>query len=122
VIRDAADYGRLPCSNLWGIPAVVRFALPSRVGARTRLTFTATLNPARQPVDEALGGFVGTARVLFRSTPGAPTTSELFTVTLDAAGGDGPPDRLATNLPRRLEAAPPGPFITADPTVWQPLP
>jgi hypothetical protein len=38
-------------------------------------------------VDGALGGFVGTGRALFRSTLGAPTTPELFSLALDAAGG-----------------------------------
>ncbi len=45
-----------------------------------------------------------------------------FNVGLDAAGGCGLPDRIGTDLPRLLEAAPPGPFFTADPTVWQQLP
>jgi hypothetical protein len=44
VMRDAAHYGRLPCSNLWGTLALV--CLASGLGARTPLTFTATLNPA----------------------------------------------------------------------------
>lgn len=71
---------------------------------------------------EALGGFVGTARVLFRSRLGASTTSELFSVGLDAAGGYGLSNRIATDLPRLLEAAPPGHFFTADPNGWQPVP
>jgi hypothetical protein len=91
-------------------------------GTRTRLTFTATLNPAGQPVDEVPGGFVGTARVLFRSKLGAPATSELFNVTLDGAGGYGLANRIGTDLPRLLEAPPLGPFFTADPNLWQPLP
>jgi hypothetical protein len=73
-------------------------------------------------VDEALSGFAGTARALFRSRVGAPTTSELFNVGLEAAGGYGLPERGGTDLPRILEAAPPGPFFAADPHVWQPLP
>jgi hypothetical protein len=75
---------------------------PSWLGARTRLTFTAALNPASQPVDEALGGFVGTARALFRSKLGAPATSELFNVGLDAVGGHGPAAQIGTDLPRIL--------------------
>jgi hypothetical protein len=83
-----------------GIPAAVCLDSPSRFGARTRLTFTATLNPAGRPVGGALGGFVGTARALFRSPLGAPATSELFNVGLDAAGGYGLADRIGTHLPR----------------------
>jgi hypothetical protein len=73
-------------------------------------------------VGEALGGFLGTARALFRSTPGAPTTSELFNVGLDAPGGYGLADRIGTDLPGLREAAPPGRFFSADPTIWHPLP
>ncbi len=121
-VRGVANFGKFPCSDLPGIPAVVWLDSSSRVGARTRLTFTAALNPASQAVAEALGGFVGTARVLFRSTLGAPATSELFNVGLEAAGGYRLPDRIGTDLPRILEPAPPGLFFTADPAVWQPLP
>jgi hypothetical protein len=53
-------------------------------------------------VGEALGGFLGTARVLFRSTLRAPGASELFNMGLDAAGGYGLPDRIGTDLPRIL--------------------
>jgi hypothetical protein len=65
----------------------VCLASPSRVGARALLKVTAPLDPVVQAVGEALGGFVGTARALFHSTPGAPTAPELSNVGLDAAGG-----------------------------------
>jgi hypothetical protein len=56
--------------------------------------FTATLNPASQPVDDAPGGFAGTARMLFRSKLGCHAAAEFFTVARDAAGGlqGSPPD------------------------------
>ena len=45
----------------------------------SRRPFTATPNPAGQPLDVVPGDFVGTARVLFRSARGAPAPSEPFT-------------------------------------------
>jgi hypothetical protein len=46
--------------------------LPSRGGARSRPTFTASLNPAGRRVDEVPGGFVGAARALFRAPSPVP--------------------------------------------------
>ena len=98
------------------------FRLPFPGGSPARLTFTAALNPAGQPVEERAGGFVGTDRLLFRANRGAPTTSTLFNVTLVGAGGYGVADQIGTDLARILEAAPPSLFFTKDPNVWQPLP
>jgi hypothetical protein len=78
---------------------VVCFGSTCGFDARRRPRFTATLNPASRPGDEALGGFLGASRVLLRTILGAPTTSELFTVGLDAAGGYPLSNRIGTDPP-----------------------
>ena len=97
-----------------------RLRLPG--GARERLTFTTTLNPASQPVEESGAGLVGTDTVLFRANLGAPTTSSLFRATVERAPLYGPGDQIGTDLARLLEAAPANLFFTKDPNAWQPLP
>jgi hypothetical protein len=93
------------------------FRLRLADGTRTRLTFTATLNRAGQPVDEGLGGFVAMARVRFRSKLGTPAPAEIITAALGHSRGLRPPRPDLHGPPPPLEAVPPGPFFTADPTV-----